>query len=196
MNNIDQQKSKTFENLAQELGDQINTTTFLVFLCGPTLCSKRPSASALLRKRLKEELEKEHFGVVLGEDDGLEELRKKFKSDAQTNELHFVQTPECRVIIIIADSVGSHCELGLFNWHFANQKSSIIDKNKVKFYVIADENYKDDKSYFNNGPLSVLRVANGNIEYSNFDNFDIASLVKDLEAFRAIHLTPYKNGDA
>jgi hypothetical protein len=195
VNNISQKNGKEFEDLENELNSQIKKTPFKIFLCGPSITSTSCSLGADLRKRLKDELERNQFSVILGEDDGLEYLRQKFQHDAQTNELYFIKSPDCRVIILIADSVGSYCELGLFNWLFASDQSEYFDRNKLKFYVIADEQFKDNRSYFNEGPIKTLGVANGNVEFSDFKSFDIPKLVEDIKAFRAINIKPYKVGD-
>jgi hypothetical protein len=88
---------------------------FVVFLCGPTLDDADKKPSSALRRKIQEVLITEGFEVVLGEDDGLEELRKEFSGMAHENELSFIQQ-ECSAVVLIADSVGSYCELGLFSY--------------------------------------------------------------------------------
>ena len=74
-------------------------------------------------------LEAEEFEVVLGEDDGLEDLRSKYGHYAHENELQFIQG-QCNAVVLIASSPGSLCELGLFSYNssFGVQNS----KNPVK----------------------------------------------------------------
>ena len=193
LNNNARHKRETFGGLNDELINQAREMSFVVFLCGPSSSGKGPSAN--LRKRIKKALEKELFPVVLGEDDGLVELSKRFHLDAQTNELCFIKSPECRVVILIADSVGSYCELGLFNWHFADDSNEYFDKNKMRFHVIADKKFKRHKSYFNEGPIKTLKAANGNVDFSDFTNFDVDKLIDELKSFRALKIKPYPGGD-
>ena len=89
-------------------------TPFIVFLCGPKLTANSPAAK--FRTRIKERLETEGFEVILGEDDGLDNPRlKDIGINAQDSEVEFIRR-FCNAVIIIADSVGAFCELGLFSW--------------------------------------------------------------------------------
>jgi len=193
LNNNARHIRETLDSQSKELTRQIENTPFFIFLCGPSL--DKTCSSAHLRKRIKESLEKEQFTVVLGEDEGLEELRKEFGKDAQTNELNFISGPNCRAVILIADSVGSHCELGLFNWLFASESSEYFDKNKINFYVIADEKFKDDRSYFNEGPIKTLKDAKGSVEYCDFSSFDLSQIICELKGIRAREIKLSSNGN-
>jgi hypothetical protein len=82
----------------------------VIFLCGPTMKTASPGAGAMLRDRLMKALLASNFEVVLGEDDGLEDVRLTVsKSYAHLNELAFVNK-ECGAIVLVADSVGSFCD--------------------------------------------------------------------------------------
>lgn len=96
----------------EELVKAAEESPFIVFLCGPTLDTENPEPSAALRASLTERLVAEGFEVVLGEDDGLEEARLDLGINAQDNELEFIRR-HCNAVIVIADSVGAFCELGL-----------------------------------------------------------------------------------
>ncbi len=163
-----------FADSAMEL---YRNNRMVVFLCGPTLSDTTLPAAAL-RKRLLDELTNEGFEVVLGEDDGLEDLRKKYtKGYAHDNELEFIKS-ECGAIVVVAGSVGSFCELGLFvHWIQHNQGSCDL-------ILLVDEKFKDDISYFNEGPA---RAADdfGRTMYVDFNKTDISPVLKRLNGRRS-----------
>lgn len=136
--------SPSVERFAESAKDLYSSNRMVVFLCGPTLKNLNDPAAAL-RKRLMEDLTQDGFEVVLGEDDGLENLRQQFtKGYAHDNELEFIKS-ECGAIVIVAGSVGSFCELGLFvHWIQHNHGCDLI--------LLTEEKYKNDISYFNEGP--------------------------------------------
>jgi hypothetical protein len=120
---------KIVQQHTDELVEAASDTAFVVFLCGPTL-SDHTKPSANLRRKIKEGLEAARFDVILGEDDGLEEARLKVGLNAQDNELEFIRK-SCNAVVLLADSVGSFCELGLFSWHFAHAAGVLSDtKNR------------------------------------------------------------------
>ncbi|NMY53325.1 hypothetical protein [Pseudomonas sp. WS 5011] len=164
------------ERFAKSAKDLYSDNRMVVFLCGPTL-SDLSNSAATLRKRLLDELMQDGFEVVLGEDDGLEELRKKFtKGYAHDNELEFIKN-ECGAIVLVAGSVGSFCELGLFvHWVQNNHGCDLI--------LLVDEQFKDDKSYFNEGPA---RAADdfGRTYYVDFGSFDISPILSRLRGRRS-----------
>src|SRR3989304_2818169 len=96
--------------LRDDLEKLFSKNRMVVFLCGPTLKARVKGPGARLRKKLEKALSDDGFEVVLGEDDGLEELRKRYTGYAHENELKFIRN-ECGAIVLIADSVGSYCEL-------------------------------------------------------------------------------------
>ncbi|WP_137919097.1 hypothetical protein [Hydrogenophaga sp. 2FB] len=154
----------------------------VVFLCGPSLLLADKNPGAALRKRLKDALEVEGFEVVLGEDDGLEDVRlTETGGYAHDNELEFIRR-ECGAIVLIADSVGSFCELGLFVHWLANNPDRTCD-----FVLIADEKYKDDKSYFNEGPANAAEHF-GRTLYVEFATADIKPILKRLRGRRSTQL--------
>lgn len=167
--------------LLQEMSE---TAAFTVFLCGPTLNTASPDPAAKLRKRIIEELQKHHFEVVLGEDDGLEEARLKFGLNAQDNELEFIKG-HCNAVIIIASSVGSFCELGLFSWHYVHKDGHIDKELPPAFIVLVDEKYKSHKSYLNEGPISAVD-AFGHVCFVDYDTYDLSDLIKRLSNRRSI----------
>ena len=162
----------------QELLDEAKHRPFIVFLCGPTLNDKsKPSAA--LRARLKEALEADSFEVVLGEDDGLEDGRLALNLNAQDNELEFISA-SCNAVVVIADSVGSFCELGLFSWHFVHDGGRLHGTQaRTEFILLVDEKYKDVKSYLNEGPARAVNGF-GVVHYVNFDTFDCTLLLNRI----------------
>ena len=151
---------------------------FVVFLCGPTYDVTQNSS--LLRKSLEQMLVAEDFEVVLGEDDGLEELRKEFSGLAHENELSFIQD-ECSAVVLIADSVGSFCELGLFaHQHYTH------NPRKTDFVLIMDEQYKGVKSYLNEGPASAVDLMGGKVFHGSFEDYDLMPIVQRLKGRRSV----------
>ena len=184
-------------------------TPYTVFLCGPTIQAlekeiqkeiqqtkkagriirlfKRPrhSPSAILRKRIKDALEANGFDVVLGEDDGLENARIKVGLNAQDNELEFIMK-YCDAVIIVAGSVGSFCELGLFSWHYTNPSGSLKNTESEKdFILLIDQQYEKDISYFNEGPAKVVKHF-GETNYIDFGNYDVSELVDRLKGRKSL----------
>ena len=165
---------------------------FTVFLCGPTLSEDRPDAGAVLRKKIIDVLEDDDFEVVLGEDDGLENERLDLGLNAQDNELEFV-SGQCDAVVIVAGSVGSFCELGLFAWHFVHEHGE-IDRNVMPtFIVLIQEQYSPQSiapraSYFNEGPINSLDDIGGTPLYVNFDGFDVDIILKKLRRVRSIRM--------
>lgn len=141
------------ENHKDELVEAARDSPFIVFLCGPTLDVGNPQPSARLRVQLKERLEQESFQVVLGEDEGLEDARLQLGVNAQDNELEFIRK-HCNAVIVIADSVGAFCELGLFSWHFVHDNGVI--KNSTDFILLVDQRHRNDRSYLNEGPFAAV----------------------------------------
>lgn len=167
------------QRFGQDLRDVFAKNKMVVFLCGPGLSSGRPGAA--LRARLKDCLEKEGFEVVLGEDDGLEALRVQFKGVyAHENELAFIKK-ECGAIILIADSVGSYCELGLFAHIQAHD-----DTNRRDFILIVDQQYRDVISYLNEGPAKAIKHF-GVVYYEDLLSFDLAGILDRLQGRRAVY---------
>ena len=180
---------------------------FIVFLCGPALRSNTVGSSraarllksireifsapnkgslgaaARLRNNIKEHLEKENFDIVLGEDDGLENARLSLGINAQDNELEFV-CHHCNAIIIVADSVGSFCELGLFSWHYVHEDGS-IRQEKTDFVVLVDQKYARDRSYLNDGPVAAVNGF-GRVEFVNFETYSAEALVRRLRDRRGV----------
>lgn len=169
------------ERFGEEIRKLYKENRMVVFLCGPSLSLADEKPSAALRKRLKATLEEENFEVVLGEDDGLEDIRLKESGGyAHDNELEFIRQ-ECGAIVLVADSVGSFCELGLFVHWRANTKDTICD-----LILIANEEYKDHRSYFNEGP-AIAAEHFGRTLYVDFANADITPIINRLKGRRSTH---------
>lgn len=154
----------------------------VVFLCGPTLKDLTKPAAAL-RKQILDALTNDGFEVVLGEDDGLENVRMSTsKSYAHNNELDFIRQ-ECGAIVIVAGSPGSFCELGLFVHWMERDNNSQCD-----LILLVEERFKDDKSYFNEGPA---RAADdfGKTLFVDFSNCNLEPIVNRLKGRRSSHFS-------
>lgn len=168
----------------EELHKLTSEVPFTVFLCGPSLNQQKSRPSADLRHRLIEELKAAEFDVVLGEDDGLQEARINVGLNAQDNELEFIRT-KCNAIVLLADSVGSFCELGLFSWHFVHKEGRITKDLTPTFVVLVDREYEADKSYLNEGPVGSLNGF-GDIHFIDYASFDTTTILKKLKNVRSV----------
>lgn len=170
----------------------VNSTTFIVFLCGPSLNGEKKE-SAQLRARLRQALEIEKIEVILGEDDGLEEARLSVGLNAQDNELEFIRTG-CNAVIIIADSPGAFCELGLFSWHFTSAHGLIKrSEYRTDCVVLIDKKYESHKSYINEGPAKAVRLF-GSVEFVDFASCDLKPLVERMTQNRTLVTVDNKRG--
>ncbi len=170
------------ESHKDELVEAAQDSPFIVFLCGPTLDARDPQPSARLRAQLKERLEEEGFQVVLGEDAGLEDARLHLGVNAQDNELEFIRK-HCNAVIVIADSVGSFCELGLFSWHFVHDKGVI--KNSTDFILLVDQRYRNEKSYLNEGPFNAV-AGFGQALFANLGEYPCDEIIARLKSRRGV----------
>lgn len=165
---------------------------FIVFLCGPTL-SDLSKPSAKLRLDLKKALEAEKFEVVLGEDDGLEDGRVAVGVNAQDNELEFIST-SCNAVILIADSVGAFCELGLFSWHFVHTGGKLKKtRGQTEFFLLLDEKFSDAKSYLKEGPTRAVNGF-GTVLYVDFSSFDANPVLARMRDRRGVMIVDNKRG--
>lgn len=169
------------ERFADSIREIYGSNRMVVFLCGPSLKEAETKPAAKLRKRLLDELENDGFEVVLGEDDGLEDVRLNLTGGyAHDNELEFIRR-ECAAIVLIAGSVGSFCELGLFVHWLAHEA-----EGKCDLVLIADETYKNDKSYFNEGPARAAEDF-GRTVFVDFETADIQPIIRRLQGRRSTH---------
>ena len=171
-----QSVQKYSELLAKEFAEK----TMVVFLCGPSLRKVPLKPGAELRQRLQIELEKSGFEVVLGEDDGLEELQAQYDLYAHLNELKFI-SDSAAAIVIVADSPGSFCELGLFSYVLGDDSSPRQD-----ITVLLDHTYKSDPSYLNRGPGLVVEERCGTVFHADFATFDVSEVVRRLARIRSV----------
>jgi hypothetical protein len=171
------QMKPSVERHRLELERAFSGNPMVVFLCGPSLKIDTPGAR--LRGKLKEMLEKDQFEVVLGEDDGLEDLRAKFKGIyAHINELEFLRG-QCGAIVLIADSVGAYCELGLFAYEHTGE-----DNRGRDFILIVANKYEGKASYLNEGPARAV-ADHGALYYVDLETFDGQAVLKRLQGRRA-----------
>ncbi|MGE0735611.1 MAG: hypothetical protein AB7P50_12740 [Alphaproteobacteria bacterium] len=157
---------------------------FIVFLCGPSLRQTRCRPSARLRERLYRDLAAAKFEVILGEDDGLENSRLDLGINAQDNELEFIRS-YCNAVVIIADSVGAFCELGLFSWHFVHRDGVLRKNGNTDCIVLINEKYKKYRSYLNEGPAAAVNGF-GKLEFVNFAAYDSNDIIKRLSSRRGV----------
>lgn len=177
-------RTHTLERYRSEALNLLESIPFSVFLCGPSLTSETPAAK--LRKHVLDVLKSAHYDVFLGEDDGLEDTRLQLGMNAQDNELEFISR-HCNAVIIVAESPGSFCELGLFSWHFTHKAGRISKAGNKYFAVLVDQQHRGTRSYVNEGPLKAIG-AFGKVHHSDFSGFDLAPLLEQLKEWRAAFL--------
>jgi hypothetical protein len=149
-----------------------------VFLCGPSY-KDVTNPGARLRKRLEDAFAVANFEVVLGEDDGLAELQKRYSMYAHSNELAYIKD-QAAVVVLVAASAGSFCELGLFSYVLPHDRRPIKD-----LVLLVDEKYKTDPSYVNKGPA--LAVGDfGQVLFVDFDAFDVGVVVQRLSRMKTL----------
>ncbi len=171
-----------FPDFEQEFSQIAEGSPFTVFLCGPSLKEAKPSAAAKLRKAIQDALEADKFTVVLGEDESISnEKISSIGINLQDGELEFV-IKYCNAIVIVADSVGSFCELGLFSWHLSHSDGRIKDKD---FILLINQRFEGEPSYLNDGPAAAVN-AKGRLDFVNFSKFDPQRVVKKLRATRGV----------
>jgi hypothetical protein len=180
---VHQSVTDTLRAHSEELIKAVGDVPFHVFLCGPKIASRTRSLGARLRKQIKKKLESHGFLVYLGEDEGLEDARLNIGLNAQDNELEFIKS-SCNAIVIVAESPGSFCELGLFSWHFCH-KDGRFNNQHTAFHLVIGKKYERRRSYLNEGPAASIR-AFGRVHYIDFSNADVAEVVKDLQQRRSI----------
>lgn len=174
----------SINKFGKDLEEIFSQRRSVVFLCGPS-AKNLEHPGAMLRIKIEKTLKKEGFEVILGEDDGLENIRKKYSNYAHENELLFIQK-HCSAVILIASSVGAYCELGLFSYKKVHDL-----ENKTDFILVISEEYKDSPSYLNEGPAAAIDDF-GKVFYGNLDNFDESPLIKRLKRRRAVYFTSQK----
>jgi hypothetical protein len=171
-----------FKQHSEEFVRAASESPFIVFLCGPNLSLR--SRSARLRKKIKRDLERDGFEVVLGEDEGLDNTKLKGISiNPQDNEIEFIRK-YCGAVVIVADSVGAFCELGLFSWHLVH-RDGLFDGNKTYCIVLINQKYESDKSYLNLGPVAAVDVF-GRVEFINYADYDSGAVLTRLRQRRGI----------
>jgi hypothetical protein len=163
---------------------------FVVFLCGPSL-KKKKDPGARIRRQIMQRLKKENIDVRLGEDDGLQDVRMQFQFNAQDNELEFI-CHSCDAIIVVAGSVGSFCELGLFSWHYAHKTGKINKSGDKDFIVLIEKKYGNFKrpSYLAEGPVRAV-LGFGMVSYGDFEkstiNIELDNIIRRVLERRATH---------
>ena len=96
-------RDDSFKLHRKSLIEHSKSTSFIVFLCGPSIKDDqniRENPAAKLRKKIKDCLEYNNFEVVLGEDDGLEDARLDIGLDAQSNELQYI-SKYCNAVVVV-----------------------------------------------------------------------------------------------
>jgi hypothetical protein len=169
------------DRFGEELAEVFSTQTMVVFLCGPSL-EDLSVEGAQLRQDLRDAMEAEGFEVVLGEDDGLEDLRAMYGLYAHENELQFIRG-QCNAVVLIASSPGALCELGLFAYERVH-----AEENNTDFILILADRFEGVRSYINEGPATAIEDF-GRVFYGNLERFDCQPILDRLIRRRAVYFT-------
>lgn len=175
---------ESINRFADDLENIFSKRKSVVFLCGPS-SKDLAHPGAQLRVDLEAALTKEGFDVILGEDDGLENIRNKYSNYAHENELMFIQK-HCNAVILIASSVGAYCELGLFSYKKVHDLENMTD-----FILIISSEYEKVQSYLNEGPAAAIDDF-GKVFYGDLLCFDYSVIVNRLKRRRAVYFTSRK----
>lgn len=122
----------------------------------------------------------------MGEDDGLEDARIAIGANAQDNELEYIRT-HCDAVVIVADSVGSFCELGLFSWHHAHKRGLIKTGTNADLILIVDKKHSSARSYFMNGPVQSVNGF-GLVLFVDYGRYTGADVIDRLRSRRATYI--------
>lgn len=162
--------------------DETKESPYLVLLCSPSPNVFRESKILSITEQIKSELTGNNFDVVMGEELGLQNTQIHSNNDHLANELNYIKK-KCNAVIIVADSIGTFCELGLFSWHLANDKNF---RNKgTDFIVLMDEVQKGVSAYVSDGPFAQISAL-GKADYIDLDNFDAKPIIDRLIARRTV----------
>jgi hypothetical protein len=169
------------QRFGEELAGVFSSHTMVVFLCGPSL-DDLTVEGAQLRQDLRDALLEKGFEVVLGEDDGLEALRRMYGLYAHENELQFIRG-QCNAVVLIASSPGALCELGLFAYDRVHSED-----NKTDFILILADRHEGVRSYINEGPAIAIQDF-GKVFYGDLGGFDYQPVLERLTRRRAVFFT-------
>lgn len=156
---------------------------FVVLLCAPSTVSNEKSGSAKLGLKIRDALVADKFEVVLGEDDGINDPRISSTGNSAIDEFEFVKN-KCNAVVILADSIGTFCTLGIVSWNLANDHEPI--KEGVDFIVLVNGSHAEKSQFFRRGSYAILEGA-GKAEFISFESYDISPIVDRLRSRRSFY---------
>lgn len=156
---------------------------FVVLLCAPSLIANADSEAAKLGAKIREALIADEFDVVLGEDDGIADPRIASTGNSALDEFNFVEG-KCNAVIVIADSIGTYCELGILSWNLANGHK--FRKKGIDIIVIVDSKHSASSAFFRNGAYAIIEGA-GKADFAAFGEYDVNLIVDRLRSRRSFY---------
>ncbi|TFZ54444.1 hypothetical protein E4V01_25205 [Methylorubrum sp. Q1] len=156
---------------------------FVVLLCAPSVTTDASSASAKLGARIRDALIADEFEVVLGEDDGIGDPRIVSTGNSALDEFNFVEG-KCNAVVVVADSIGTYCELGILSWNLANGPR--FKKKGIDIIVIVDSKHSTSSAFFRNGAYAIIEGA-GKADFAAFEEYDVNLIVDRLRSRRSFY---------
>ncbi len=155
---------------------------FTVLLCGPSASNLPETPSSRLLEDIRKSLTDDGFDVVLGENAGINTPQINTGFNSLSNELEFVKT-HCNAVVLIAETAGNWCELGLFSWHLADSKKL---RDGTRFFVLIDESHSKGNDFVKLGPFAYAN-AFGKAEFADFSQYDSSEIVSNLQILRSVY---------
>lgn len=156
---------------------------FTILLCGPTDKETSLKRSYDFCEKLESQLKSDDFDVVRGENIGIDNDRIYITENAISNELDFIDS-SCNAVIIVADSIGTWCEFGLFSWYLSHDKES--RKKGTDIVVLIDVLNSSGNDFVKRGPFSLAENF-GRADYVDFASYDSQLILRRMQERRSVY---------
>lgn len=156
---------------------------FTILLCGPIQSGALNLNSFEFCQDLETKLKNDGFDVIRGENFGLKNERFGTEENALSTEISFIESG-CNAVIIIADSIGTWCELGLFSWYVSSNKE--IKKKGTDIVVLLDVSNDNGDDFVKLGAFSLAENF-GRASYVDFVNYDSQQIIRRMKERRSVY---------
>lgn len=161
----------------QEIALGMAKTSLTLVVMGPEL--DKPNPASKLRGHIVQKGRSESL-IIKPEHDGLEATaRKRFGAGHDLTLYETGLVEKAHLVVIIPDSPGSLCELGLFTYP---------DKFCEKMIVFANKNYRKTGSYVSDGPLVNAKNKGARVIRIDYAELDVAwnHVFERIQTLRAL----------
>lgn len=165
--------------------DDAKDNPFLILLCAPIAGDDADHPYSEFSRTLQKMLLDAGFEVVLGENAGIKNRQIHKEHNLISNELSFIKT-KCSAVIIVAETMGTMCELGLYSWHLANDDA--IRANETDFILLMDSSHETKNEFVEKGPFAHIADF-GKAEFIDIKNHHPKSIVDRLKGRRSYVMT-------